>query len=85
MRARKSSGLASPNGAVRLVTHATMGIALSLILGLLLVLVNPALAVLLRDGGSATRFVFLGTLMMTFAIGATLTGAVFILCEDKES
>ena len=85
MRARKSSGLASPNGAVRLMTHAMMGTALSLILGLLLVLVNPTLAALLQDGSHATRFVFLGTLVMTFTVGATLTGAVFILCEDKES
>ncbi len=85
MRARKSSGLASPNGAIRLMTHAMMGTALSLILGLLLVLVNPTLAALLQNGSSATRLVFLGTLVMTFAVGATLTGAVFILCEDKES
>jgi hypothetical protein len=67
------------------MVHAVMGVALSLSLGLALVVINPAFAALLRDGGSGAGFVFIGTLMAIFAIGATLTGAVFILCEDKES
>ena len=85
MRVKKSPGVISLTGVIRLMTHAMMGTALSIILGLLLVLVNPTLAALLQNGSSATRLVFLGTLVMTFAVGATLTGAVFILCEDKES
>lgn len=82
MRARKSSGLVSTVGAVRLMTNAMMGAALGLALGLALCLTNPAVVALLNDGDA--RFVFVVTLVTSFAIGATLTGAVFILFEDKE-
>jgi len=82
MRARKSSGLVSTRGAIRLITNAMMGVAFGLTFGLALVVTNPAVAALLRD--SEARIVFVVTLVTTFAIGATLTGAVFILFEDKE-
>jgi hypothetical protein len=85
MRARKSPGLLSPTGAIRLVTHAMMGAALGLAFGLALTLVNPAFAALLISGGSASIIVFIVTLVTTFAIGATLTGVVFILAEDNET
>jgi hypothetical protein len=49
-----------------------------------LVLSNPAVANLLNHGGSPAILVFVLTLVTTFAIGATLTGVVFILAEDKE-
>lgn len=81
---KKPSGLISRTGIIKVVTHALMGAALGLILGLILTLVNPAVATLLNNGGSPALFVFVGTLVTTFAIGAALTGAVFILAEDKE-
>jgi hypothetical protein len=84
MRTRKSQGLVSPEGAVRLMTHAMMGAALGLIFGLALILINPVVAALLQHGGSSAILVFVITLVTTFAIGAALTGAVFILSEDKE-
>ena len=85
MRTKKSSDLISPSGIIKLMTHAMMGAALGLIFSLALSLSNPAVANLLSHGGSPAVVVFVLTLVTTFAIGATLTGVVFILVEDKES
>jgi hypothetical protein len=85
MRTKKSSGLISTAGAIRLMTHGMMGAALGLVFGLILLLTNPLVAALLHHGGSPAIFVFVISLVTTFAIGATLTGAVFILTEDHES
>ncbi|MBR0827327.1 hypothetical protein JQ596_17520 [Bradyrhizobium manausense] len=85
MRTKKSSGLVSTAGAIKLITHAMMGAALGLVFGLALVLINPLVAALLQHGGSPATFVFVISLVTTFAIGATLTGAVFILTEDNET
>ena len=84
MRAKKSPSLISPTGVIKLMTHAMMGAALGLVFSLALVLFNPAVANLLNHGGHSARLVFIITLVTTFAIGATLTGLVFILAEDKE-
>lgn len=89
MRANKTpkepTSLISPTGVIKLVTHAMMGAALGLAFGLALTLSNPAVANLLNHGGSQAIVVFTLTLVTTFAIGATLTGLVFIIDEDKES
>jgi len=82
---KKSPSLISPAGVIKLVTHTVMGAALGLAFGLALALSNPAVANLLNHGGSQAMVVFVLTLVTTFAIGATLTGVVFILAEDKES
>ncbi len=84
MRVKKSPRLISPTGVIKLVTHAMMGAALGLAFGLALILSNPAVANLLNHGGSSAIVVFVITLVTTFAIGATLTGVVFMLAEDKE-
>lgn len=83
MRARKSSDLISAAGLIKLMTHAMMGVALGLAFSLALILCNPAVASLLNHAGSQATIVFVLTLATTFAIGATLTGIVFILTEDK--
>ncbi|MDA9427073.1 MULTISPECIES: hypothetical protein [Bradyrhizobium] len=85
MRTKKSSELISASGLVKLMTHAMMGAALGLTFGLTLVLSNPAVANLLNNGGSQAVLVFALTLVTTFAVGATLTGVVFIIDEDKKS
>lgn len=85
MRTKKSSGLVSTAGVLKLMTHAMMGAALGLVFGLALVLINPVVAALLQHGGSPATFVFVVSLVTTFAIGAALTGAVFILTEDNET
>lgn len=82
---KQSQSLISPTGVIKLMTHAMMGAALGLTFTLALVLANPAVAELLNHGGRAAAFVFVGTMVTTFAIGAALTGVVFILDEDKES
>jgi hypothetical protein len=66
------------------MTHAMMGAALGLVFSLVLALTNPAVAALIHNGGSEAVVVFVITMVTTFAIGAMLTGVVFILAEDKE-
>lgn len=85
MRTNKSSELISASGLIKLLTQAMMGAALGLAFSLTLVLSNPAVANLLNNGGSQAILVFTLTLVTTFAIGATLTGVVFIIDEDKQS
>ncbi len=85
MRAKKSQSLVSTDGAFRLMTQAMMGAALGLTFGLAMVLSNPAVAVLLNHSGGSTALIFVVTLVTTFAVGATLTGIVFIIDEDKET
>jgi uncharacterized membrane protein len=84
MRTKKRTGLASPSGLLRLANHTAMGVAMGLAFALMLVLINPAgIVTLIDDGGRQAVAVFVGTLVLTFGIGATLTGAVFILTEDN--
>jgi hypothetical protein len=80
---KKSSGLASRSGLLKLVGQAAMGVAMGLALALTLILVDPSgIATLIAHGGSAGPAVFAATLVLTFGIGATLTGVVFIMTED---
>jgi hypothetical protein len=47
-------------------------------------LLNPAgIATLIAHGGKQAITVCVGTIVLTFGIGATLTGAIFILTEDR--
>jgi len=87
MRTRKKpSGLLSAAGVIKVVAHATMGVAMGLALALVLILVKPAsMTDLLEQGGRSAIYTFVGMLVTTFAIGAALTGAVFILTEDNDS
>jgi hypothetical protein len=83
MQTRKPSGLVSRSGLLRLIGHAAMGVAMGLAFALILILIDPSgLATLVEHGGSQAITVFAGTLVLTFGIGATLTGAVFIMTED---
>lgn len=87
MRTKKpsgKSGLISCAGVVRLLTHALMGAAMGLALALTVIRINPAIAMLLDHGGNSAALVFAGIVVTTFTIGAALTGAVFILTEDRE-
>jgi hypothetical protein len=44
----------------------------------------PGIATLIAHGGRQAVAVFVGTLVLTFGIGATLTGLAFIVTEDHE-
>lgn len=83
MQTRKPSGLITASGLLKLVSHAAMGVAMGLAFTLLLILIDPSgRAPLVERGASQDIALFVGPLVLTFAIGATLTGAVFILTED---
>ena len=83
MQTRKPSGLITASGLLKLVSHAAMGVAMGLAFTLLLILIDPSgSAPLVEHGASQDIAPFVGPLVLTFAIGATLTGAVFILTED---
>jgi hypothetical protein len=83
VRTRKSSGLLSPSGLLKLVSHAAMGVAMGLALALVLIVADPSgIANLIALGGGQGSAVFAGTLVLMFGIGATLTGVVFIMTED---
>ena len=61
-----------------------MGVAMGLTFALLLIVVDPSgIATQSGNGGSGGITTFLSTIALTFAIGATLTGAVFIMMEDS--
>jgi hypothetical protein len=84
VRAKKPSGLVTPSGLLKLVGHAAMGVAMGLGFALLLMLVDPSgIAALVDHGGGQGITGFVGTLVLTFGIGASLTGAVFIVTEDR--
>jgi len=83
MRIKNRSELVSPSGLRRLVCHTAMGAAMSLGFALMRILIDTAgIAPLIVHDGSQATAVFVGTLVLPFAIGATLSGAVFILIED---
>jgi hypothetical protein len=85
LHTKRPSGLITPSGLLKLVGHAAMGVAMGLAFALILILVDPlGIATLINHGGSQDITVFVGTLVLTFGIGATLTGVVFIMTEDNE-
>lgn len=85
LHTKRPSGLITPSGLLKLVGHSAMGVAMGLAFALILILVDPSgIATLINHGGSQNITVFVGTLVLTFGIGATLTGVVFIMTEDNE-
>ena len=85
MHTKKLSGLITPSGLLKLGSHAAMGVAMGLAFALVLMLADPSgIATLIAHGGTQAVAVFVGTLVLTFGIGATSTGLVFIVTEDHE-
>ncbi|MGA7995949.1 MAG: hypothetical protein WCA28_13715 [Bradyrhizobium sp.] len=83
MQTRKRPGWASPSDPARLVGHTAMGVAMGLAFVLLLIILDPGTATLIAHGGGQAITVCVGTIVLTFGIGAPLTGAIFILTEDR--
>jgi hypothetical protein len=76
--------LVTRTGLLKLVGHAAMGVALGLGFALILILMERSgVAVTADRGGSQVSLEFVGMLVLSFGIGATLTGAVFMLTEDN--
>ncbi len=85
LHTKRPSGLNTPSGLLKLVGHAAMGVAIGLAFALVLILVDPSgIATLIGHQGSQGTTAFVGTLALTFGIGATLTGVIFIMTEDNE-
>jgi hypothetical protein len=61
-----------------------MGVAMGLAFALILILIDPSgIAGAVDHGGNKGIAAFVGTVVLTFGIGATLTGVVFIMTEDN--
>ena len=82
MRTKKPSRLVTASGLLKLVNHAAMGVAMGLAFALLLIVIDPS-GIATQNGGSGGITAFVSTIALTFGIGATLTGAVFIMMEDS--
>jgi hypothetical protein len=61
-----------------------MGVAMGLGLALLLSVTDPSgIATLLGHGGRQAIAVFVAALALTFGTGAALSGALFIMAEER--
>ena len=86
MRTKKPSVLLTPSALLNLASHTVMGVAMGLAFALMLTLIDQSGVVTLIDHNAdpgTTTLVFVGTLVLTFGIGATLTGLIFILTEES--
>ncbi len=83
---RRRSILLTPSVAMKLASNAVMGIAMAVVFALTLnVLGRSSIARLIdhsADQGTTVP-VFVGTVVTTFGIGATLTGLILIMTEDN--
>jgi predicted MFS family arabinose efflux permease len=73
------------SSALKLASHTAMGVAVGLAFSLILTRADPTGIMALinhSDAPEATLALFEGTIILTFAIGATLTGLVFMMTED---
>jgi hypothetical protein len=85
MRNRKRSAV-SASIALEMACHATMGIALGLALSFVLALIDSsAIALLIAHSSEprTTMMIIVGYFTLAFAVGATLTGFVFTMMEER--
>ena len=84
MRAKTSNLLLT--SALKLLGHVTMGIAMGLAFAFVMTRFDP-LGIMSRISNDAangmTPAVFVGIIVLSFTVGATLTGLVFMLTEDR--
>jgi hypothetical protein len=84
MRAKTSTVLLT--SAMELLSHTTMGAAVGLAVAFVLTRFDP-LGLMARINHDAalgiTPSVLVGIIVMSFTIGATLTGLVFMVSEDR--
>lgn len=86
MRTKKPPKLLSPAGLTKLVADAAMGVAMGLLFALIVTLINRSgIAVFAADSVNPDNAVSLGALVLTFAIGATLTGVIFMITDENDS
>jgi hypothetical protein len=77
----KAIRVGNPVGAAEIGRARGHGVAMGLAFALILMVMDPSgIAALVQQEGNQVGAV--GTLMLTFGIGAALTGAVFMMTED---
>ena len=84
MRAKSSNLLLT--SALKLLGHVTMGIAIGLAFAFVMTRFDPLgiMPRIINDAANGmTPTVFVGIIVLSFAVGATLTGLVFMLTEDR--
>lgn len=84
MRIKTSAALLT--SALKLAGHAVMGVAMGLAFVIVLTRFDPTgIMTLIGDSPRprATLLLFEGTVVLSFTIGATLTGLVFMMTEDR--
>lgn len=71
---------------IKLAGHTAMGVALGLAFVIFLTRFGPAEIMTVINGSAhprATLILFESTVVLSFAVGATLTGLVFMMTEDR--
>ena len=83
MRIKKRLILPTSSVVFEVASQTVMGIAMGLALTLILTVVDQQGVVRLidHDAGQDAVFVFVGTIVTTFGLGATLTGLILIMTE----
>jgi hypothetical protein len=86
MRPKRPLALLKPSGLLGLASHTAMGIALGLAFAFVLSFAD-AFGIMGLIAHSAdprtTMIVFVGSFTLAFGIGATLTGFVFMMMEER--
>jgi hypothetical protein len=86
MRTKKHSAWLQPSMLLGLAGHAAMGIAFGLAFAFVLTLIDTLGVMALIDHSAdpkTTMIVFVGSFALAFAVGATLTGFVFMVMEER--
>jgi membrane glycosyltransferase len=84
MRAKTSTLLLT--SVVKLLAHATMGLAIGLAFAFFVTRFDPLGIMALIGGGlvpGLTPSILVGIIVMSFTVGTTLTGFVFMITEDR--
>jgi hypothetical protein len=84
MRAKTSTVLLT--SVVKLLGHATMGVAIGLAVAFLVTRFDPLGIMALIGGDVATGMtpsILVGIIVLSFTVGTTLTGLVFMITEDR--
>jgi hypothetical protein len=86
LRTRKPPALHNSVILLELAGHAAMGTALGLVFSFVLLLIDAfGITTLIAHGADARTItvIFVGTFTLAFAVGATLTGFVFTMMEER--
>ncbi len=86
MRTKKPSAWLQRSALLGLASHTAMGIAMGLALAFVLTFIDTVGVMALINHSAdpkTTMLVFVGSFTLAFGVGATLTGLVFMMMEDR--